>query len=73
MLIHNRDSVSVRSQNTGLAKAVWPLTLLTLGMAPPTCGDTEVCFMGRHVVDAMVFPWQDHVPVLQKGDPAWQP
>lgn len=21
----------------------------------------------------MVFPWQDDVPVLQEGDPAWQP
>ena len=21
----------------------------------------------------MVFAWQDHVPVLQEGDPAWQP
>lgn len=25
------------------------------------------------MVNAMVFPWQDHVPVLQDGDPAWQP
>lgn len=48
-------------------------TLLTLGMVPRTCGDTEVCLVGRHVVDAMVFPWQDHVPVLQDGDPAGQP
>lgn len=47
------------------------LGMQTLGMAPPTCGNTEVCLMGCHMVDAMVFPWQDHVPVLQDGDPAW--
>lgn len=24
-------------------------------------------------MDAVVFPWQDDVPVLEEGDPAWQP
>lgn len=43
------------------------------GVVEPACGDTEVCFMGCHMVNAMVFPWQDQVPVLQDGDPAWQP
>lgn len=41
------------------------------GVVEPACGDTEVCLMGCHMVDAMVFPWQDHVPVLQDSDPAW--
>lgn len=38
-----------------------------------TCGDAEVGLVGGDVVDAVVFAWQDDVPVLQEGDPAWQP
>lgn len=28
--------------------------------------------MWRHVVDPVVLPWQDNVPVLQKHHPAWK-
>ena len=38
-----------------------------------TCGDAEVGLVGRDVVDAVVLTWQDDMPVLQEGDPAWQP
>lgn len=61
-----------------------PMTLrmelqLEVGTAcstPPcsrTCGDAEVGLVGRDMVDAVVFAWQDDMPVLQEGDPAWQP
>ena len=29
-----------------------------------TCGDAEVGLVGRDVVDAVVFAWQDDMPVL---------
>lgn len=35
-----------------------------------TCGDAEVGLVGGHVVDPVVLPGQDDVPVLQEDDPA---
>lgn len=35
-----------------------------------TCSDAVVRLMWRHVVDAVVFPWQHQMPVLEQRDPA---
>lgn len=37
-----------------------------------TCGDAVVGFVRRDVVDAVVFPWQHQMPVLEESDPAWE-
>lgn len=50
-----------------------PEAYLLQRVVEPACSDAEVGLMGRDVVDAMVFTWQDDMPVLQEGDPVWQP
>lgn len=60
------------AKRTGSCRA-WGLQASAAPSPSPTCGDAEVGLVGRHVVDAVVFPWQDDVPVLEEGDPAWQP
>lgn len=37
-----------------------------------TCGDAEVGLVWGHVVDPVVLPGQDDVPVLEENDPAWK-
>lgn len=43
---------------------------LSQGRLGSTCGDAEVGLVGGHVVDPVVLPGQDDVPVLQEHDPA---
>ena len=35
-----------------------------------TCRDAVIRFVWRDVVDAVVFPWQHQMPVLEQRDPA---
>lgn len=35
-----------------------------------TCSNAVVCLMRRDMVDAVMFPWQHQMPVLEQCDPA---
>lgn len=37
-----------------------------------TCSNAVVCLVWWNVVDAMVFPWQHEMPILEQRDPEWE-
>lgn len=38
----------------------------------PTSCNAEVCLVWRHMVNPVMLPRQDNMPVLEKDDPAWK-
>lgn len=45
---------------------IWVITITPVF----TCSNAVVGLVRRDMVDAVVFPWQHHVPVLEQRDPA---